>query len=51
MHDLNPGQMLPLPEQDEADDDVAGNNVKIAEELWENAGDIGERALKNNQVQ
>ena len=47
MDDPEPEQLLSVAEKDETDDDVAGNDVQIPEELGQDPRDVGEWALEN----
>jgi hypothetical protein len=49
MDDPEPQELLPVSEEDETDDDVAGNDVQIPEELGQDPGNVRERTLKGKK--
>ena len=50
MNDSIAEHLLAVPEENEADDDVAGNDVKIAKEFRQDSRDVGKRTLKRKKL-
>ena len=50
MNDSIAEHLLAVPEENEADDDVAGNDVKIAKEFRQDSRDVGKRTLKRKVI-
>ena len=44
--DPHPDELLAVSEEDEADDDVGGDDVQVAEELGQHTRDVAERTLQ-----
>ena len=44
--DPHPDELLAVSEEDEADDDVGGDDVQVPEELGQHTRDVAERTLQ-----
>ena len=46
VHNAHPDELLPVAEEDEADDDVGGDDVQVAEELGQHPRNVAEGTLQ-----
>ena len=50
VHNAHPDELLPVAEEDEADDDVGGDDVQVAEELGQHPRNVAEGTLQRTST-